>query len=41
MGLAVSARGGLGTRWAIENVDATGGVFEDYPDDEIVDVPGA
>jgi len=28
-------------RWAIENVDATAGVFEDYSDDEIIDGPGA
>jgi hypothetical protein len=41
MGLPVSARGGLGARWAIENVAATVGVFEDYSDDEIIDVPGA
>jgi hypothetical protein len=33
--------GRLGARWAIENVDATGGVFEDYSDDQIIDGPGA
>jgi len=31
----------MGSMWAIENVDATGGVFEDYADEEIIDVPGA